>query len=132
MIVVDASVLASTLIDDGAVGRRLRERLVDEDLAAPEVVDLEIASTLRKATRQGTMDEGRATRALVDLATMAVQRHTHVALLDRIWQLREHVTPYDAAYVALAEELGATLVTADARLARSPGPRCAVELVSRG
>ena len=53
----------------------------------------------------------------------------HLPLLDRIWELRENVTPYDAAYVALAEDLGGTLVTADARLGRAPGPRCAIEVL---
>jgi predicted nucleic acid-binding protein len=129
LIVVDASALAAALADDDTDGDVARKRLEGEQLAAPEVIDLEIASMLRRQCRVGAISLQRALTVLADLQTMRLSRRSHVPLLDRIWELRENVTPYDAAYVALAEDLGATLVTADARLDRAPGPRCAIEVL---
>jgi len=128
VIVVDASMLYTTLVDDAADGNRARERLSSEALAAPMLVDLEIVSSLRRGVRDGLVDERRSRRALAGLSTLRLRRARHLPLLPRIWELRENVTSYDAAYVALAELLGVALLTADARLARAPGPRCAVEL----
>ena len=129
MIVVDASALAAALADDETDGDVARKRLEGEQLAAPEVIDLEIASMLRRKCRVGAISLQRALTVLADLQTMRLSRRSHGPLLNRIWDLRENVTPYDAAYVALAEGLGATLVTADARLRRAPGPRCAIEVL---
>ena len=67
---------------------------------------------------------------MADLALLPLARVGHVALLDRIWELRENVTVYDGAYIALAELIGATFLTADVRLARSPGTRCEIEVLS--
>ena len=128
MIVVDASILLVALVDDADEADRARERLTGFDLAAPMLVDLEIASALRRDVRDGLVDERRSRRALTGLAALRLRRARHLPLLPRIWELRDNVTSYDAAYVALAELLGVTLLTADARLARAPGPRCAVEL----
>jgi len=72
----------------------------------------------------------RATQAVADLTVHPIERYPHLALVPRIWELRHNVTPYDAAYVALAEALDGTLVTADGRLARAVGPRCAIELLA--
>jgi len=129
LIVVDASALAAALADDDADGDAARDRLEDDRLAAPEVIDLEIASMLRRKCGAGIMSLPRALTALADLQTMRLSRRSHGPLLNRIWELRDNVTPYDAAYVALAENLGVTLVTADARLARAPGTRCAFEVL---
>jgi predicted nucleic acid-binding protein len=74
------------------------------------------------------MTAKRATAAVLDLRALPIERVPHTALLERAWALRHNLTPYDAAYVALAEALGAPLLTADRRLARASGPRCAVEL----
>ncbi len=127
MIVVDASVIAPALADDGADGDRARARLRGERIVVPEILHLEVVSVLRKAASAGLLDERRATQALADLADLACERVGHRPLLARIWELRSNVTPYDAAYVALAETVEATLLTADSRLARAPGTRCAVE-----
>lgn len=132
MIVADASGMVPALTDDGPEGDLYRRRFTGEELAAPELLDLEVAAAVRQVVARGQLDVRRARRALADLAAMSLERASHVPLLERIWELRENVTPYDAAYVALAEDLGATLVTADVRLARAPGPRCAVELVTPG
>lgn len=127
MIVVDASVLAPALADDADDGRDARARLRGERLLAPELIDLEVVSVVRKALQAGSLPAARAADALADLTELDLDRVGHQPLLGRIWELRGNLTPYDAAYVALAELVGATLVTADARLARAPGPRCRVE-----
>lgn len=129
MIVVDASVLASALGDDGGDGDRTRERLHGEQLAAPELVDLEVISTLRRAVRAGRLDERRSGQALVDLTALPLRRVSHLPLLARIWGLRNNLTAYDAAYVALAEALDALLLTADGPLSRAAGNRCEIELI---
>ncbi|MDZ7674548.1 MAG: type II toxin-antitoxin system VapC family toxin [Acidimicrobiales bacterium] len=128
MIVVDASVVVTGLADDGADGERVRERLRNERLAAPHVIDLEVASAWRRLLAAGNLDERRAALARADLAAMRIERAPHGPLLDRCWELRDNVTIYDAAYVALAELLGTLLLTGDARLANAPGILCEVEL----
>lgn len=130
MLVVDASVLAPALSDDAASGDQARARLRGEVLHAPELIDLEVLSVLRRRHALGQLDGRRASLALVDLAELPLRRAPHRALLRRCWQLRDNVTVYDASYVALAELLGATLVTVDARLGRAPGVRCAVEVLT--
>ena len=129
MIVADASVLAPALADDGPDGDLARERLGPERLAAPWLVDLEVTSVLRRAAASGRLPDRRARQALADLAALPLERAPHTPLLPRIWELRENVTAYDAAYVALAEAIDASLLTADGRLARASGGRCPVELV---
>jgi predicted nucleic acid-binding protein len=130
VLVVDASVLVVALADDGTDGDTARARLRGEDLAAPELVDLEVASVLRRHTKNGLIDVARADLALVDLGAMPLRRAPHQPLLTRAWELRENLTIYDAAYVSLAEALHVSLLTADRRLARAPGPRCHIEVLS--
>lgn len=130
MIVVDASVLVPALIDDGDEGERTRLRLDAEDtICAPEIIDLEVANAWRRDLRAGRLSEDRSREALDDLAMMRLVRMPHRPLMARIWELRHNLTPYDAAYVALAESLDATLLTADGRSSRAPTLRCAVELM---
>lgn len=130
MIVVDASVLAVALGDDGMDGRRARERLAGETLAAPELIDLEVASVWRRQVAAKLMTARRAGDAISDLADLPLRRSSHRPLLGRIWGLRHVLTSYDAAYVALAEAVEVALVTADARLARAPGIECEIELIA--
>lgn len=132
MIVVDASVLVVALADDGPSGDVARARLRPESLAAPELIDLEVASVLRRQLAKGRVDARRAELALRDLLAIPIDRAPHAPLLGRCWQLRDSVTVYDAVYVALAEALGVPLVTADARLARAAGPRCVIEVLAVG
>lgn len=127
MIVVDASIVAVALADDGPDGDSARARLRGEDLTAPELLDLEVASVLRKQHATGALDDRRAALALDDLQAMPIRRAPHRHLLRRCWELRDNLTVYDAAYVALAELLQIVLLTADQRLARAPGPLCDVE-----
>ena len=130
VIVVDASVLAPALVDDGASGVRARGRLVGESLAAPELIDLELTSVFRGLTRVKPMTVRRAQDALVDLAALPLERAAHRHLIQRCWELRENLTPYDAAYVALAELLAVPLITADTRLAQAPRIHCPVEVLT--
>lgn len=129
MIVVDASIIASALGDDASDGERARKRLAGERLAAPELIDLEVASVWRRAAGAGRLEGKRAHQALADLAALPLERAPHQPLMSRIWELRENFTPYDAAYVALAELLEAALVTADQHLARAPAADCEIELL---
>ncbi len=119
--------MAPALADDDADGDRARERLQGERLVAPELFDLEVVAVIRKALCTGGLDERRAAIALADLADLDLERVSHRPLLVRIWELHRNITPCDAAYVALAELIEATLVTADRRLAQAPGLRCHFE-----
>lgn len=127
MIVVDASVLVTALADDGDDGDRVRARLRGERLTAPHLIDLEAASAWRRLAAAGDLDERRAQLALGDLRALRLERVPHRPLLARCWELRDNLTMYDAAYVALAESLGVTLVTGDARITTAPKIRCEVE-----
>jgi predicted nucleic acid-binding protein len=127
VIVVDASVLAVALGDDGTDGQQARERLADDTLAAPELIDLEVVSVWRRQVAAKQMPARRAESAIADLAVLPLSRSSHQPMLHRIWELRHAITPYDAAYVALAEALDVVLVTADMRLSRAAGVRCEIE-----
>lgn len=129
MIVVDASVLAPALGDDTGDGDAARARLRGEVLTAPAIVDLEVASVLRRQEAKGLLDGRRADLALQDLIDLPLRRTPHRPLLARCWELRDTITPYDAAYVALAEALDIVLVTSDARLSRASGARCQIEVL---
>ncbi|HUR22616.1 MAG TPA: type II toxin-antitoxin system VapC family toxin [Acidimicrobiales bacterium] len=129
MIVVDASVIVTALADDGPDGDRARGRLRGERLAAPHLLDLEVTSAWRRLVAAGELEERRARLALADLRGLRVDRVRHGTLVDRCWELRRNVTVYDAAYVALAEQLEVTLVTADRKLAKAPGSRCPIEVL---
>lgn len=131
MIVVDASVLANAVGDDTGDGDRARSRLLAAaSLHAPELVHLEVLSVLRRNARNGHLDERRSALARQDLRDLPLQGYPHLPLADRVWQLRDNATAYDAAYIALAELLGCPLLTADARLADVPAARCRVEVLA--
>ena len=129
VLVVDASVLAPALADDGPDGDLARASLRGQALVAPELIDLETVSVFRRRAQSGQLDARRAALALTDLVELPLRRVAHGPLLARCWELRENVTVYDAAYVALAELLEVVLLTADARLANAPGTRCRFELL---
>lgn len=130
MIVVDASVVVTALSVAGSDGERSRDRLVQgADLHAPDLLDLEVLSVLRRRAKAGDIKEEAAGVALEALGELHLTRYPHLPLLPRVWALRRNLSPYDAAYVALAEELRCPLVTGDRRLARAPGIGCAVEVL---
>ncbi len=126
MIVLDSSAAVEFL-----VGRDLgvwveTQLAADPDLHAPHLIDVEVASALRKLVRLGEIGESFARRALTDFADFDLARYPHLPFLGRIWQLRTNLTAPDATYVALTESLGATLVTTDRRFARAPALRTRV------
>lgn len=130
MIVLDASAVVELLLGSRA-GRAVAERIQTAD-ALPRslaLMDLEVANTLRRLVRLGELEIGRAGGAVLDLAALALVRFPHVPFLNRIWELRDRLTAYDAAYVALAEELESPLLTLDVRLARAEGHRATIEVV---
>ena len=130
MIVFYASVVVELLFRTPDASR-IEERVFagGEALHAPHLLDVEAAHVVRRYALTGDLSPVRAAHALDLLAAMALVRHPHTAMLPRIWTLRENLTAYDAAYIALAEGLGAMLVTRDARLAKARGHRARVELV---
>jgi predicted nucleic acid-binding protein len=101
----------------------------EERLHAPHLLDLEVAQVLRRLTQLKEITAVRAREALDDYAGLFVERGAHRELLQRIWQLRDSMTAYDGAYVALGEALDAPVLTCDAKLARSHGHRARVELI---
>lgn len=121
--------VVTALADDGPDGDRVRRRLRGESLTAPHLIDLEVVSAWRRLASSGELDQRRCELAITDLMALRLQRISHTRLVARCWELRDNLTVYDASYVALAEILGAPLLTADDRLARAPGIRCAVEVV---
>ena len=130
MIVLDASA-ALELILGTQTGIRIAERIFDpgELLCAPHLIDLEVAQVLRRYVRAGDVAEPRADEALQDFLDLSIERYPHDLFLRRIWQMRENVTAYDAAYVALAEAVDEALLTTDSRLARSSGHDAKIELI---
>ena len=129
MIVVDASIIVTALADDGDDGDRVRDRLLGEHLAAPHLIDVEVVSAWRRMNSAGALDGRRAQLAIADLRSLRIDRVPHMPLLERCWTLRTNLTAYDAAYVALAEALAVTLLTADSKLADSAGPQCTFEVL---
>lgn len=130
MIVVDASVVVDLLLR-GPDADALASRLLDqgEDLHAPHLLDVEVAQVFRRFALQGMLSDQRGGEALRLLAAFPLTRHDHTSLLARIWALRPNLTAYDAAYVSLAELLGATLLTRDRRLGAASGHRAMVEVM---
>ena len=130
MIVLDASAAIEWLLQTPTglrVARRISSRR--HTLHAPHLLDVEVTQALRSYVAGGAMAASRAEEALQDLTDLRIRRYPHVLFLRRIWELRDHLTAYDAVYVALAEALDATLVTCDGKLALAPGPFARVEVI---
>jgi predicted nucleic acid-binding protein len=125
-VVCDASALAALLIDGGADGQWATKAIAGADLAAPGVVAFETANILRRQELAGLISADQAAQAHIDLLDLAIEHWPYELLAIRAWQLRRNLSIYDASYVALAELLGATLVTLDRRIAGAPGLRCAI------
>lgn len=123
-LVVDASVLAAALIDAGPVGSWAERKLLGNKLVAPHIVLAEVASVLRRAELDARVSDVSATMAHTDLVDLPIGLLPYEPFAERIWQLRETVTPYDAWYVAIAEFYGVSFVTLDRKLASAPGPTC--------
>jgi predicted nucleic acid-binding protein len=133
MLVPDASAVLTALTVDGDAGEAARTTLTDSGpLHAPHVLDLEVLSGLRGLLMGQKLTARRADQSRHDFWGLAITRHPHRALAERVWQLRHNLSVYDAAYVALAEVLDAPLLTADAAMRDAPGVACAVEVVANG
>jgi len=112
------------------VGQRIEKRIFSrkETLHSPHLLDIEVTQVLRRLVRDGTISDPRADMAIQDLFNLRIVRYPHFVLLPRIWQLRHNLSAYDAAYVALAEQLGAPLLTRDRRLVAASGHAAKIEL----
>ena len=129
MIVLDASAAVDWLLQTPA-GKSIESRIYsrNETLHTPHLLDLEVTQVLRRLVRQGVVSVHRADEAVRDLLDLRITRYAHFVLLPRVWQLRPNFSAYDAAYVVLAEKLGAALVTRDGRLASASGHAAHVEI----
>lgn len=123
-LVIDSSVVIAALVESGPVGQWAENQLLSDHLAAPHIMQVEVANVLRRAERVGGISTDVASLAHHDLIDLPVDLYPYEPFSSRIWQLRSTVTAYDAWYVALAEVTGAALATLDRRLTSAPGPTC--------
>lgn len=130
MIVLDASALVELILDT-PTGQLVAGRIADPavSLHAPHLADIEVVQALRRYVREGDIDTEAAAIALDDFRALDLQRHAHEPLLERVWELRQNLTAYDAVYVALAEVLDGVLLTCDGPLSRAPGLAGRVALI---
>jgi len=130
MIVVDASAVLEVLLRAPAAAS-IEERLFapGQSLHAPHLIDIEVAQVLRRYALSGQVTSERCREALSDMADLPLTRYPQDFLFPRIWELKDNLTAYDAAYVALAEALDAPVLTRDQRIASAPGSRAHVEIV---
>ena len=129
MIVLDASAVVDWLLQTPA-GKRIEQHIYarKDTLHTVYLLDVEFAQVLRRLVREGRLARKRAEEAIEDLVVLRVTRYAPVLFLDRIWQLRQNLSAYNAAYVALAEELQAPLITRDQGIAAAPGHKATIEV----
>lgn len=128
-LVVDASVLVTALGEGGSSGAVAREALRGrDDLHAPHLIDVEVTNALRGMMRRGVLKASAAGDVLAAALVFPLTRWGLLGLMPRAWELRDTISSYDAAYVALAEALDAELLTFDARLEKSSGHLCRVRV----
>ena len=129
MIVLDTSAAIDWLLQTPS-GLRIEQRIYahQDTLHSVHLIDVEFVQVLRRLVREGALTPRRAEEAMEDMAALRITRYAPVVLMQRIWQLRQNLTAYDAAYVALAEALQAPLITRDHRIASAPGHSAAIEV----
>lgn len=128
--VIDASVLANVVGDDGPAGQAARACMAAAaQVSAPDLIDVETVAVLRKRWLAGDLTARRFRSAVDDLLALPIDRFPTGPLMIRAYELRANVTAYDATYIALAQGLACTLLTADGRLARAPGTKCQVDVL---
>jgi predicted nucleic acid-binding protein len=129
VIVLDASAAIDWLLQP-AVGQQIEKRIYSrgESLHAPHLLDLEVAQVLRRLVREAAVSAPRADQAILDLLDLRITRYPHFVFLPRIWRLKHNFSAYDAAYLALAEKLDATLLTRDSRLSSAFARSVKIEL----
>lgn len=123
---VDASAIVSVLLEDPPVPE-LAERLSGQELFAPHLLDVEFLHALRRLVAGGRVPAPRAEDIRANFASVVIVRYPHGLLLGRMWDLRDNLTAYDAAYVALSEVLDLPLITTDSRMAAAPGHHAVIE-----
>lgn len=129
MVVVDASVIVD-IVSGSARAPAVAQRLAAERLAAPHLIDEEVVNALRRHALRAETDATPSHHALGYFAGLRIHRMSTELLLDRMWELRNRLSGYDAAYVALAEALDVPLITTDARLGRGHGTDVTVEVIA--
>lgn len=126
LLVVDASAIVALLTDAGPAGEWVTTLVSGKSLAAPELMPYEADNILRRYSTAGLLDASAATLAHNDLVSLPIDLYPYLVVSDRVWRLRHNLTVYDAAYVAIAEQLASPLVTLDARMERASGPKCQI------
>lgn len=130
--IVDASVVTAALLRSEGEGTWAREVLQEGGLSAPHHLPVEVCHTLRRGVASGAMTAGAAATAVADLLVLPIDLYPFEPVGERVWELRDTVTAYDAWYVALAEALDEPLATLDLRLSRATGPRCSFRVPVSG
>ncbi len=126
-LVCDASALVAALLDAGQDGTWVAERLAGAELFAPALMPFECANIIRRHELGELISADQAAQAHADLVDLPVELWPYEVLARRVWELRRNASTYDAAYIALAEAIGAPLVTLDRRLLRAPGIACTID-----
>jgi predicted nucleic acid-binding protein len=130
-VVIDACAAVALLADDGPAGEWVASQVAGARLAAPDLLPYEAANILRRNALAGLLDPGLAALAHDDLTALATDLYPYAVVARRVRSLRDNLTCYDGAYVALAELLGTRVVTLDARLGRAPGSTCEIAVFDR-
>ncbi len=129
LLVVDASVVLSVLIDPNPAADSIGRRLATATMLAPAILPFEVANVLRRRRNAGLLSPAEASLAFDGFGDLSIELWPWETVAARVWQLGENLSSYDAAYVALAEQTGATLLTRDRRILGAPGIECRVDAV---
>jgi len=121
LLVVDASAVLALLIDSGERGEAAAVHMSRAALAAPDLLGYEVLNVLRRRRAAGHLSEGEARLAVDSWGRLPIDLWPLEAVAARVWELAGGLSAYDAAYVAVAERVGAPLLTGDRRLAGAPG-----------